>query len=231
MGNGVRRTALVTGGNRGIGLEACRRLEEAGLRVVLTARDAALGERAAEQLQNVVVEQLDVADPPSVSACAQRLADAGIVVDVLVNNAGILLDEDVDLLRSDPAVVEENVQVHMLGSVRTCIAFVPGMVRRGYGRVVNVVSGWGSWAGGVPGPAGYALGKAGERAVTVKLAREVRGDVKVNALDPGWVTTRMGGSAAGRTPRQAADAILRLATLPADGPNGEYFSEGRRSAW
>jgi NAD(P)-dependent dehydrogenase (short-subunit alcohol dehydrogenase family) len=231
MGNGERRTALVTGGNRGIGLETCRRLSEAGLRVVLTARDRELGERAAEQLDEVRFEQLDVADQASVDACCKRLAEAGTAVDVLVNNAGILLDEDVDLLSSDPAVIEENVRVHMLGSARTCIAFVPGMVQRGYGRVVNLVSDWGSWSAGIPGPAGYALGKAGERAVTLKLAREVRGDVKVNALDPGWVATRMGGSGAERSARQAADAILRLATLPADGPNGEYFSDGRHSSW
>lgn len=230
----AERTALVTGGNRGIGLAACRELARAGLRVVLTARDARQGDEAAGRLRGegheVTFARLDVADSTSVRECAERLA--GTRIDVLVNNAGVLSDADGGLLDTDEAVLEENVQVHFLGALRTCRAFVPGMVAGGYGRVVNVVSGWGSWSDGIPGPAGYALGKASARALTRKLAGEVRGDVvKVNAMDPGWVATRMGGPGASRTPEQAADTLVWLATLPADGPTDGLWYDRRRIDW
>lgn len=203
--------------------------------MVLTARDARLGAEAAERLRgeghDVTFARLDVADAASVRECAAGLAGAGTRVDVLVNNAGVLSDDDGGVLDTDESLLEENIQVHFLGALRTCKAFVPGMVRGGYGRVVNVVSGWGSWSGGVPGPAGYALGKAAARALTRKLASEVRGDVKVNAMDPGWVATRMGGSGASRTPRQAADTLVWLATLPTDGPTDGLYYDRRKVAW
>jgi NAD(P)-dependent dehydrogenase (short-subunit alcohol dehydrogenase family) len=229
-------TALVTGANRGIGLAGATALAAEGLDVVLTARAAGDAERAARDLGGGVrAEQLDVADPGSVRACAERLAADGVEVDVLVNNAGILLDSDGPLLGGGgPPLPEDvwmaNLQVHFLGAIRTCQAWVPGMVRRGYGRVVNVASGWGSIADGVPGPAGYALGKAGLRAVTRKVAAEVRGDVKVNCMDPGWVATRMGPGAS-RTPEQAADTLVWLATLPADGISDRYVYDRRTYDW
>jgi NAD(P)-dependent dehydrogenase (short-subunit alcohol dehydrogenase family) len=225
------RVALVTGGNRGIGFEACRQLAAAGLRVILTARNRDAGMQAAETLRaegrDVAFEQLDVADPASVRGCAGRVTS----VDVLINNAGVLLDRDARFLDLDESVLDENMQVHFFGAARTCRAWVPGMVDRGYGRVVNLVSGWGSWSGRVPGPAGYALGKAALRALTRKVASEVRGDVKVNALDPGWVATDMGGAGASRSARQAADTVVWLATLPASGPNDACFSDRRRVDW
>jgi len=231
----VARTALVTGGNRGIGRAGSEALARQGLAVVLTARDGDAAEREAAALRarglDVRGEQLDVTDTAGVRACADRLRADGVEVDVLVNNAGILLDADGPLLRTDEDVIEANVAVHFLGAVRTCKAFVPGMVARGYGRVVNVASGWGSISDGVPGPAGYALGKAGLRAVTRKVASEVRGDVKVNCMDPGWVATRMGGAGASRSPEQAADTMVWLATLPADGPSDGYFYDRRPYDW
>jgi NAD(P)-dependent dehydrogenase (short-subunit alcohol dehydrogenase family) len=105
------------------------------------------------------------------------------------------------------------------------------MLARGYGRIVNVSSEWGSFAEGLGGPASYSLTKAALGALTVVTARSVRGDVKVNACSPGWVRTRMGGVDAALSPEEGADTIVWLATLPAKGPNGGFFRERRQIPW
>jgi NAD(P)-dependent dehydrogenase (short-subunit alcohol dehydrogenase family) len=226
------RTALVTGGNRGIGLEACRQLAEAGMRVVLAARDPEKGEDAARKLRDrgleVTPEQLDVADPRSVGDCVRRLADAGIEIDVLVNNAGVYPTEGV--FSVSEKTFEMALEINTVGPFRTCRALVPGMVQRGYGRVVNVSSGSGSFGEGL-GPAAYAVSKAALNALTVKASQAVHGDVKVNAMCPGWVRTDMGGSGAPRSPEEAAGTLVWLATLPADGSNGGFFRDREPIPW
>jgi NAD(P)-dependent dehydrogenase (short-subunit alcohol dehydrogenase family) len=230
---GDQRVALVTGGNRGIGLEVCRQLARAGLRVILGSRNLERGREAARALAaedlHVSVEELDVADPESVRKCARRLEEAGAHVDVLVNNAGVY--PTAGILYVDEATAEEALQVNLLGALRTCQAFVPGMVARGYGRVVNVSSGGGSLTEDIPGPGAYGFSKAGLNALTRMVATSVRGDVKVNAACPGWVATDMGGRAAPRTPEQGANTIVWLATLPEDGPTDGFFRDRRRIPW
>jgi NAD(P)-dependent dehydrogenase (short-subunit alcohol dehydrogenase family) len=228
----VTRTALVTGGNRGIGLEACRQLAGLGMDVVLAARDRERGEQAARELQdeglNVTHEPLDVTDRHSIEDCVRHLADAGTEIDVLVNNAGVYPTEGVFSVSEETLVMA--LEVNTLGPFRTCQAFVPGMVRRGYGRVVNVSSGGGSFGEGL-GPAAYAVSKAALNALTVKVSQAVRGNVKVNAMCPGWVRTDMGGSGAPRSPEEAADTLVWLATLSEDGPNGGFFRDRKPIPW
>ena len=228
----MARTALVTGGNRGIGLEACRQLAGAGINVVLAARNPERGEQAAQKLRNegldVTYERLDVADSNSVEDCARRLADAGTEVNALVNNAGVYPTEGVFSVSEE--TFEMALEVNTLGPFRTCQAFVPMMLQRGYGRVVNVSSGGGSFGEGL-GPAAYAVSKAALNALTVKVSQAVRGDVKVNAMCPGWVRTDMGGSGAPRSTEEAADTLVWLATLSEDGPNGGFFRDRKPIPW
>ncbi|MEZ5989541.1 MAG: SDR family NAD(P)-dependent oxidoreductase [Planctomycetota bacterium] len=229
------RRALVTGGNRGIGLATCLALLREGLAVVLCARDEAEGRRAAAALAaeggELRLERVDVGDPASITALAGRLAEAGLAVDVLVNNAAVYLPGA--MLGADEGAFLESLRVNCAGPLRLCRAFVPGMLARGYGRVVNVSSGYGAFSDGLEGPAPYSLSKALLNAITVKLAAEVagRGDVKVNALRPGWVRTRMGGAGAERSPEAAAADIVRAATLPADGPHGRCLRYGELVDW
>ena len=222
------RCALVTGGNRGIGFEICRQLHEAGLRVILAGRDADLARQAAAEL-GIEHVQLDVAEADSVSGCAERLREAEVDVDVLVNNAGVYPSGGV--LEVDERTLALALEINLYGPWRTCRAFVPGMLGRGYGRIVNLSSGSGSFAEGMSGPAAYGAAKAGLNSLTVQLARELTGDVKVNAMCPGWVRTRMGGERAPRTPEQGADTALWLATLDANGPNGGFFRDRAPIAW
>lgn len=228
------RTALVTGANRGIGFEACRQLARLGLRVILTGRDADAAREAAATLAaeglDVEAERLEVSSRESVLACAARLGERARDVDVLVNNAGTYVAGDLLSLAPDDAL--RTMAVNFFGPLWTCQAWMPGMLRRGYGRVVNVSSGVGSFAKGLPGEAAcYAVSKAALNALTLRLAAEARGDVKVNAVTPGWVRTRMGGASAPRSVEQGAETIAWLATLPADGPSGGFFKDRQPAPW
>ena len=108
---------------------------------------------------------------------------------------------------------------------------MPGMNKRQYGRIVNVSSGWGSFAEGLGGPAPYAITKAALNAMTIKLAEETLGNIKVNSMCPGWVSTSMGGTSAPITPEEATDTIVWLATLDLDGPNGGFFRDRQQIEW
>ena len=228
----MTHTALVTGANRGIGFEICRQLGAAGHKVVMGARDPSQGEAAAQDLRDqghdVTAVELDVADEASVEACATALREQGTEIDILVNNAGFLAEGD---LLTGSHAMEEAIAVNLMGPLRTARAFMPAMEKRGWGRVVNVSSAWGSFAKDLEGPAAYAITKAALNALTVRLAREAGDGVKVNSIDPGWVQTRMGGADAHRTVEQGADTAVWLATLPDDGPTGGFFHDRKPAAW
>lgn len=230
----MARTALVTGGNRGIGRAACERLAQLGLHVVIASRHREDGETVARQLRSqgrsASAVELDLTQASSIEQCAAELERQGHAVDVLVNNAGVYPPGDLFEARWED--LREAMEVHFFGPLALIRRLVPKMAERGYGRVVNVSSGYGSFAEGLEGPAAYALSKAALNALTLRLAEEVRGaNVKVNALCPGWVQTRMGGPSAPRTPEQAAEEIAALATLGDDGPSGRFFRHGRAIAW
>ncbi len=226
-------TALVTGGNRGIGLEICRQLGKLGMTVLLGARDAAAGATAAAGLHgdgiDVRAVTLDVAKTSSVTACARALKKEGVTVDVLVNNAGVIAEGE--LLDGPTRPMDEALAVNLMGPYRMARAFMPAMAERGFGRVVNVSSTWGAFSRDLEGPAAYAVTKAALNALTVRLAREAGPSVKVNSMCPGWVRTRMGGDKADRPVEQGADTAIYLATLADDGPTGGFFRDRLPIDW
>ncbi len=132
---------------------------------------------------------------------------------------------------SPARTIADAMAVNFVGALWTARAWMPGMNRRGYGRVVDVTSGYGSFSEGLGGPAAYAVSKAALNALTVRLSQEARGDVKVNAACPGWVRTRMGGSGAPKSVEEGADTIVWLATLPPDGPSGGLFRNRQPVPW
>ncbi len=230
------RTAFVTGGNRGIGLAICNGLANRGLNVVLGSRDVANGEAAARPIRaqggTVRVEQIDVATPDSIVECYDRLTADDVAVDVLVNNAGIYPENDA--LDATMDQLDRAWTVNTRGPWLLVKHFVPDMIERGYGRVVNVSSGSGSFGEGLDtNHAAYSASKAALNALTMTLddALPDGPDVKVNSMCPGWVHTRMGGEAAPRTPEEGADTALWLATLPSDGPSGGFFRDRERIPW
>jgi NAD(P)-dependent dehydrogenase (short-subunit alcohol dehydrogenase family) len=223
------KTAFVTGANRGIGLEVSRQLLSRGYRVIAAARDESSLQEAARELSSdkLSTQLLDLASPISVDECIKKLQTT--LIDILVNNAGIYPHGD--LFHSDISLFRAAFEVHFFGALRLCQAFVPMMNARGFGRVVNVSSGYGSISEGLEGPAAYSLSKAALNALTIKLASECRGDVAANAVCPGWVRTRMGGASAELSVEEGADTIVWLATHGAPCPSGEFFRGRRAIPW
>ncbi len=228
----MTRTALVTGANRGIGKAIADGLAAQGLNIVLAGRDGAtLGELAINLHRAHGVEtrslELDVADPVSIERGLAKLARNQVSVDVLVNNAGILPDGD--MLTMPWEDIEASTRVNALGPLQLMRLLMPAMAARGYGRVVNMSSGWGSLNG--LGPGSYGITKAFLNAITIKAAREAGRGVLVNAMCPGWVRTDMGGAGANRTPEEGADTALYLATLPEGGSSGALFRDRQPIPW
>lgn len=217
------RRALVTGANRGIGAAIAQGLAAQGLEVIVGSRDLAAGQTIANQIGAQAIA-LDVSDPANI---AQAVADAG-PIDVLVNNAGILGQGSV---LDDPVEFSASMDVMVRGPYLLMHHLVPHMRAQNYGRIVNLSSGWGSFAEGLQGPASYGVAKAALNALTVASAATLPGTIKVNAMCPGWVRTRMGGSGATRSPEQGADTAIWLATLDQNGPTGGFFRDRASIDW
>ncbi|MCB1387728.1 MAG: SDR family NAD(P)-dependent oxidoreductase [Rhodobacteraceae bacterium] len=216
-------TALVTGANRGIGRAIAAALIEKGCRVTLGARDPEEGRQAAADL-GCGFALIDLQSPESYFAA--MTAAGGF--DVLVNNAGILGHESLLSPRSDFDAAME-IMVHApLDLIRLNL---PHWKRTGWGRIVNLSSGWGAHAEGLEGPGAYGVAKAALNALTRALVRDLPPGVKINACCPGWVATRMGGNGAPLSPGQGADTPVWLALLPEDGPTGGFFRRRRAIAW
>ncbi|MEJ7842062.1 MAG: SDR family oxidoreductase [Rubrobacter sp.] len=227
------RVALVSGGNRGIGLEVCRQLAEGGLTVILGSRDEERGRQAAKGLAGeVVARQLDVADAGSVERLAASIENDFGRLDVLVNNAGISNDDGQGGAEADLDRVKEALEANLFGAWRLCEAAIPHMRREGYGRIVNVSTGLAALEDMGSGSPGYRISKTGLNALTRILASELRGSgILVNAVNPGWVQTDMGGANANRTVEEGADGVVWAATLPNNGPTGGFFRDRRHVAW
>ena len=229
--------ALVTGANRGIGLEICRQLADLDHEVLLTARDEAAARRAAEALweeglDTVHPRVLDVASDASVQRLRERVDAEHGRLDVLVNNAGVGLDFHVPALAADVELIRRTMEVNTYGALRTAAAFAHLLRRSPSGRIVNVSSGMGGVAEMDGGSPGYRISKAGLNAVTRMLASELAEDgVLVNSACPGYVQTDMGGPGAPRTVAEGADTPVWLATLPDGGPTGGFFRDRAPAAW
>lgn len=230
-----QRIALVTGGNRGIGLEVCRQLAALGVKVILGSRDAARGVAAARELSAagspVEARQLDVSSAKSISECMNWVRDLGRL-DILVNNAGIMIEEgDADPLE-ELEIIRETMQTNVYGALLLTRLAIPIMKSRRYGRIVNLSSSMGSLTEMGAGYIAYRLSKAGINVVTRVVAAETEGmGILVNSVDPGWVRTAMGGSGATRTVEKGAETVVWLATLPDSGPTGAFFRDCKAIAW
>ena len=231
------RVALVSGGNRGIGYEICRQLARNGLTVVLTARDAGKGKAALKALADegptADFQRLDVTSCRSIRSCVSAVAERHGRIDVLVNNAGVLLDpRGSRFLDAKLETYRDTLEANLFGPLQLAQAVVPLMKANRYGRIVNLSSGQGQLADMGSGTPAYRISKTALNALTRILAAEFReNNILVNSMCPGWVRTGMGGESAPRTPEQGADTAVWLATLPDDGPTGGFFRDRKPIEW
>jgi len=226
------RTALVTGGNRGIGFEVCRQLSELGVNVYLASRDLQKGEAAAKQLSekkfNIYVIQVDLSSRDSIVHALKQLDDS---VDILVNNAAIL---DRGLLQSQhDELVEQIVTANLLGPLLLCKHLAVPMKKRNWGRIVNVSTGMAAISRGLSSDSVvYRVTKLALNGLTQCLAESLRGtNVLVNSVDPGWVRTEMGGPMARKSPQEGAREIMHAVLLPDHGTTGSFFRNGKKADW
>jgi NAD(P)-dependent dehydrogenase (short-subunit alcohol dehydrogenase family) len=224
--------SVVTGANRGIGLETCRQLAALGHRVVLTARDLAKAEAAARRIgPEVHPVRLDVTDPSDAAALAGELRDRYGRVDALVNNAAIHYDTWQRVSTADLSVAREATETNLFGPWQLVQALLPLLRASRHGRIVNVSSGAGAIADLGPGAPVYSLTKLALNGLTMMLARDLAPDrILVNSVCPGWVATDMGGSG-GRPVAEGAAGVVWAATLPDDGPTGGFFRDGQPIPW
>lgn len=216
-------TALVTGGNRGLGLAIAKGLIAKGVRVTIGARDATLGAEAARALGCDHL-RLDLTETDSwFDAVAARGG-----WDILVNNAGLYRQGSLLEPGSDFTEAMEVMVAAPLDLIRMNL---PHWKRTGWGRIVNISSGLGAQSRGLGGPGAYSIAKAALNALTRTLPRDLPSGVKVNACDPGWLRTRMGGEGAPLSADEGADTPIWLALLPEDGPTGGFFRRRQPAEW
>jgi NAD(P)-dependent dehydrogenase (short-subunit alcohol dehydrogenase family) len=236
--------ALVTGANKGIGLEIARGLGEMGITVLLGCRDRARGAQAAEKLHSEGLRAealaLDVSDAATIQAAAADIGARFGHLDILVNNAGIASDDDLRPSTVDLAVVRRIYDVNVFGVIAVTQAMLPLLAKSPRARIVNLSSLLGSlaaaakpnsFAGGFV-RLGYCSSKTAVNAITVQFANEFRGSgMKVNCATPGYCSTDMTGHTGSRSARQGAQTPIRLATLPDDGPTAGFFDDDGIVSW
>jgi len=232
----ARKIAIVTGGNRGLGLEIARQLLKADLFVVVGARDRAKCDAALASLKgdgNADAHVLDVNDTKNVRRFVDYVEKQHGAPSVLVNNAGVYPEEtQAKVIDSSTSIWRETLETNLFGAMRMCREVVPLMQRLRYGRIVNVSSGLGQLETMGEGSPAYRVSKAALNALTRTLAAEVAGSgILVNSMSPGWVRTDMGGDEAPRSVEEGADTAVWLSLLPSSGPTGQFFRDRKPIPW
>jgi NAD(P)-dependent dehydrogenase (short-subunit alcohol dehydrogenase family) len=234
----AKRIAIVTGGNRGLGLEIARQLMKADAFVVIGCRSEPKCALAADLLRasagsNVAAYVLDVNDTKVVRAFVEKVDKHHGAPGILVNNAGVYPEEtESKVVDTSTSLWRETFETNLFGAVRMCREVVPLMRKPRYGRVVNISSGLGQLHQMGEGSPAYRVSKAALNALTRTLAAEVAGSgILVNSMSPGWVRTDMGGAEAPRTVEEGADTAVWLATLPSNGPTGQFFRDRKPIPW
>jgi NAD(P)-dependent dehydrogenase (short-subunit alcohol dehydrogenase family) len=229
----MEMTVLITGANRGIGLQTAKELAGRGFRVFIGTRDERAGAAAVATVGNhAEVLVIDVADSKGIAAAARTLADKTDRLDVLINNAGIYPDHGVSILDVARDRMVETLQTNTFGPIEVTQAFLPLLRKAEAARVINVSSGYGQLDGLSAGVPSYCLSKLALNGVTIMLSQALRADrIAVNSVCPGWVRTDMGGADADRSVEEGADTIVWLASEAPATLTGKFFRDRAEIPW
>jgi NAD(P)-dependent dehydrogenase (short-subunit alcohol dehydrogenase family) len=235
-----QRIALVTGANKGIGFEVARQLARRNFRVFIGARDEKAGQAAVQKLNKegekedygeIAFIKVDVSKPDSIRRAAEEFSRSTDRLDVLVNNAGILLDDDKEVLTTTPEIFETTLRTNTLGALLVSQAFVPFLKKSDAPRIVNVSSGGGQLTDGAEGWApAYCISKTALNGVTAQLATALP-KFAVNSVCPGWVQTDMGGPNATRSVGEGATGIVWLAADAPQDQTSKFFRDRKVIPW
>ncbi|PYI48394.1 MAG: short-chain dehydrogenase [Verrucomicrobia bacterium] len=229
------KTVLVTGANKGIGREVASQLARKGFHVFVAARNPDAGRKAADEIAKqsgkATFIEVDVTDNASVRAAVREFSKIADHLDVLVNNAGIMMDGDDAILEVSDNIFRRTIETNVLGALRATRAFTPLLVKSKAPRVINVSSSGGQLTGGADGwsPA-YCISKTALNGVTSQLAAALP-KFAVNSVCPGWVRTDMGGRNATRSLEEGADTIVWLASEAPQGLTGKFLRDRKEIPW
>ena len=229
------KIALVTGANKGIGREVARQLAAKGFHVFIGARNRSAGRKAADEIAKkggkTAFLEIDVSDNNSVAVAAREFVKTSDHLDVLVNNAGIIVDGDDAILEINDELLRKTLETNALGALRVIRAFVPLLAKSKAPRVINVSSGGGQLTGGADGwsPA-YCISKTALNGVTSQLAAALP-KFAINSVCPGWVRTDMGGRSATRSVEEGADTIVWLASEAPQDLTGKFLRDRKEIPW
>jgi len=229
------KIALVTGANKGIGREVARQLAAKGFHVFIGARNRSAGRKAADEIAKkggkTAFLEIDVSDNNSVAVAAREFVKTSDHLDVLVNNAGIIVDGDHAILEIGDELLRKTLETNTLGALRVIRAFVPLLAKSKAPRVINVSSGGGQLTGGADGwsPA-YCISKTALNGVTSQLAAALP-KFAINSVCPGWVRTDMGGRSATRSVEEGADTIVWLASEAPQDLTDKFLRDRKEIPW
>jgi NAD(P)-dependent dehydrogenase (short-subunit alcohol dehydrogenase family) len=229
------KTAFITGANKGIGREVARQFAAKGFHVFVGARKPKAGRKAAQEIANqggkATFLEIDVADNDSVTTAAREFSNIADHLDVLVNNAGIIVDGDDSILEISDDLFRKTLETNTLGALRVTRAFAPLLRKSKAPRVINVSSGGGQLTSGADGWApAYCISKTALNGVTVQLAAALP-KFAVNSVCPGWVRTEMGGENASRSVEEGADTIVWLASEAGQDLTGKFLRDRKEIPW
>lgn len=231
-----QRIALITGANRGIGLETAQQLARRGFHVIIAARDEGSGRQSVKTIEAAAGKatflSLDVSNSRSIREAASRFAAIADHLDVLINNAGIYPDEGFNILTVARERMVETLQTNTLGALEVTQAFLPYLRRSSAARVINLSSGYGQLDGLSPDVPSYCLSKLAINGLTIMLAKALGADhIAVNSMCPGWVRTDMGGPKATRSVEEGADTAVWLADVAPQEFTGKFFRSREEIPW
>jgi NAD(P)-dependent dehydrogenase (short-subunit alcohol dehydrogenase family) len=223
----TNKYALITGGNRGIGFAIAQGLITQGYNVIITARSIDAATNAAETLgANATPLELDVSDDRSITQAIEILNQKIDRLDVLINNAGIYPDKQVDSLTISRELLNAAMQTNTFGPIRLVQACLPLLEKSSDARVINLSSGMGEIDSLTTTATSYSLSKLALNGATIMLAQSLKSKtIAINAMCPGWVRTDMGGGSAPRSPEQGADTAIWLATEADRRETGKFWRD------
>lgn len=229
----MQPVALVSGGNKGIGLATCRQLHALGYRVFLGSRDAARGAVAAASidpgLERIESLELDVSSEDSIRRAVARVSAQAGRLDALINNAGVYSTEGMEF---ESQVIRESFVINALGPLLLSRESVPLLRQCPGSRIVNVSTGMAQTSDRREGSIAYRISKTALNAITRIVSNELYDDrIWVNAVCPGWVRTDIGGANANRTPEQGADTVVWLASGGAGEATGKFYRDRKEIPW